>query len=225
MSNVAKTRLLVVSGLVLALAMGMHSPGGRPALAEPADMSPGGTRTPFKGLLPDNVPPKIRSFTAVPSNGVAPLLVKFSVEASDQDGSIQSVEWNFGNGTAVQTTALSIDHVYMTAGTFTATVVVRDNRGESAAAQTTVTVPAARSPAQQLSALIGRVRKSNVPESSNVLLGAMRQLMEQRPALACGKLDAFVKDIQAQSGKRVVVSEAKELVSSASQIMQSMRCQ
>lgn len=216
--------LLVVSGLVLALAMGMHSPGGRSALAEPADMSPGGTRTPLEGLLPDNVPPKISSFTAVPPNGVAPLIVKFSVAASDQDGSIHSVEWDLGDGTAGQSTALSIDHVYMTAGTFTVTVVVKDNRGGSAAAKTTVTVPAVRTPIQQLAALIGRVGKSNASEASNVLLGAMRQLMEQRPALACGKLDAFVKDIQAQSGKRVVTSEAKELVSSASQIMQSMRC-
>lgn len=48
--------------------------------------------------------------------------------------------------------------------------------------------------------------------------------MEDRSSVACTNLGAFVKDIEDQSGKRVLRSEANELVSSAHLIMQSMRC-
>lgn len=54
--------------------------------------------------------------------------------ASDPDGSIAGYEWDLGDGSAPQTTA-SVSHVYATAGTYTVTLVVTDDRGT----RTTVT--------------------------------------------------------------------------------------
>jgi PKD repeat protein len=204
------------AGLVISVTLGTVLTGLVTAYAQ----SPGNFFNPLSG----NIPPKIMSFATVPPNGIAPLSVSLSVTALDQDGSIQTVDWDFGDGTQAQTTALSIDHVYMTTGTFIATVSVKDNQGASAVAKTTVTVPAARTPIQQLSALIARVGKSSAPDTSRMLLGAMRGMMEDRSSVACKDLGAFVKDIEDQSGKRVLRSEANELVSSAHLIMQSMRC-
>lgn len=204
------------AGLVISVTFGAVLIG----LATASAQSPGNVLPPLSG----NIPPKITSFTTFPPNGVAPLSVSLSVTALDQDGSIQTVDWDFGDGTQTQTTVLSIDHVYMTTGTFIATVSVKDNQGGSAFAKTTISVPAARTPIQQLSILLARVGKSTAPDTSRMLLGAMRGMMEDRSSVACTNLGAFVKDIEDQSGKRVLRSEANELVSSAHLIMQSMRC-
>lgn len=126
------------AGLVISVTFGAVLIG----LATASAQSPGNVLPPLSG----NIPPKITSFTTFPPNGVAPLSVSLSVTALDQDGSIQTVDWDFGDGTQTQTTVLSIDHVYMTTGTFIATVSVKDNQGGSAFAKTTISVPAARTP-------------------------------------------------------------------------------
>ena len=59
----------------------------------------------------------------------APLLVEFSSEGSvDNDGSIASYNWDFGDGTATSSSA-NPSHTYATEGTFSATLTVTDNEG------------------------------------------------------------------------------------------------
>jgi chitodextrinase len=81
----------------------------------------------------------VASFTRAPSSGNAPLLVSFDGSSSyDQDGSIVSYTWSFGDGgtgTGVITT-----HTYTTSGTFTARLTVRDNEGKTGSATHTVTI-------------------------------------------------------------------------------------
>lgn len=93
---------------------------------------------------PVNHPPTIASFIATPSSGFAPLMVSFTVDASDPDpgGTITEVRWDFdGDGSVDQTTSgLTTSHTYLAAGTFAAGVTVVDNRGATADATTTVTV-------------------------------------------------------------------------------------
>ena len=65
--------------------------------------------------------------TATPESGAAPLEVQFSsAGSSDPDGTITSYSWNFGDGSPLETTA-NATHTYAVAGTYTATLTVKDN--------------------------------------------------------------------------------------------------
>ena len=59
----------------------------------------------------------------------APLVVNFSSAGSvDNDGTIASYNWNFGDGTAASSSA-NPSHTYATPGTYSATLTVTDNEG------------------------------------------------------------------------------------------------
>ncbi|HEY6349278.1 MAG TPA: PKD domain-containing protein, partial [Candidatus Angelobacter sp.] len=85
-----------------------------------------------------NQPPK-----AVISVSSSSVLVGGSITAStagssDPDGSIASIQIDFGDGTIVS--GVSATHQYRTTGTFTVKATVTDNQGASSAASTTVVV-------------------------------------------------------------------------------------
>ncbi len=68
----------------------------------------------------------VASFTATPSSGPAPLTVTFDGSASnDPDGQPLTFEWAFGDG-GTSTTGPTVQHTYTSAGSFTASLVVRD---------------------------------------------------------------------------------------------------
>jgi glucose/arabinose dehydrogenase/PKD repeat protein len=72
------------------------------------------------------------TMTATPRSGDLPLDVSFDGStSSDPDaGDTLTYVWSFGDGSqAVTTTAPTTSHTYTAAGTFTATLIVRDNRG------------------------------------------------------------------------------------------------
>jgi PKD repeat protein len=78
--------------------------------------------------------------SATPTSGAAPLTVAFSSAGSyDPDGSIASYSWDFGDGSPLETTA-DPSHLYKSAGTFIASLVVVDNGGKSSRATKTITV-------------------------------------------------------------------------------------
>src|SRR5207249_5067117 len=90
-----------------------------------------------------NTPPTA-VVSATPTSGTAPLTVSFNgAGSSDPDGSIASYQWNFGDGGTAS--GASVQHTYTTAGTFTATLTVTDNRG--AQASKTVVISVQQSPA------------------------------------------------------------------------------
>jgi PKD repeat protein len=77
--------------------------------------------------------------TALPTTGPAPLAVSLSSAGSfDPDGNIVKYAWDFGNGTTAAGTTTQV--TYATAGSFTITLTVTDNRG--AVASTTENVVA-----------------------------------------------------------------------------------
>ena len=81
----------------------------------------------------------VAAVTATPASGPVALPVSFSSTGSyDPDGSIASYEWNFGDGTALATTA-NVNHTYTTPGTYTATLKVTDNTGLSNSRSVTIT--------------------------------------------------------------------------------------
>ncbi|SMQ72678.1 PKD repeat-containing protein [Plantibacter sp. VKM Ac-1784] len=84
-------------------------------------------------LAPNQLP--VASFTAA-STG---LTASFDGSgASDPDGTIASVAWDFGDGATG--TGTTTTHSYATAGTYTVTQTVTDNRGGTAATTLSVTV-------------------------------------------------------------------------------------
>jgi PKD repeat protein len=81
----------------------------------------------------------VANATATPTSGSAPLLVQFNGSSSfDQDGSIVSYVWNFGDGTSGSGTAVS--HTYSAAGNYTATLTVTDNSGLTGTASVAIQV-------------------------------------------------------------------------------------
>ena len=95
----------------------------------------------FQPVVHPNQGPAISRVKATPSRGTIPLRVQFSLQASDPDGSIQSVEWDFdGDG---KTDRIGLEHsasfTYSQAGRFPATVMVTDDAGASVSKTVRVT--------------------------------------------------------------------------------------
>jgi PKD repeat protein len=76
---------------------------------------------------------------ANPLSGKTPLPVHFSGTRSyDEDGSISSYRWDFGDGTSA--TGTQVDHTYNRSGDYRATLTVTDNQGKSGTAAITIRV-------------------------------------------------------------------------------------
>jgi len=80
------------------------------------------------------------TLTATPSSGTAPLQVAFTASASGGMPPYQSYSWNFDDGQPTVTTENVATHTYVSAGTFTALVMVTDSYPHVNTGQTMVTV-------------------------------------------------------------------------------------
>lgn len=100
----------------------------------------GGTRSTTTTVVAGS--PNIRPvavITALPTSGPAPLLVQLgSLGSNDPDGTITSYAWNFGNGQNASGTTTQVS--YTSAGTYTVTLTVTDNRGATGTATETIVV-------------------------------------------------------------------------------------
>lgn len=91
--------------------------------------------------------PPVARMTASPTSGSAPLSVSFNGStSSDAEGPIAAYTWNFGDGTPTATGA-NVTHVYQAAGTYTATLTVRDSSNQTA--QTSLTIQVGTGPVTQ----------------------------------------------------------------------------
>lgn len=81
-------------------------------------------------------------FTATPQSGSAPLVVAFDATSSTAgSGSITQYNWNFGDNTSG--TGVTASHTYTAAGTYTASLTVRNSKGANSTPVTrTITVAA-----------------------------------------------------------------------------------
>src|SRR5262245_57178771 len=81
------------------------------------------------------------SLTASATSGPTPLLVTFTAVGDDPDGTIASWSWAFSDsGTHMHGSVSTVDHTFVTAGTYTVTVRATDNYGAYAEATDTVRV-------------------------------------------------------------------------------------
>jgi len=78
----------------------------------------------------------VADFTATPNAGSAPLEVSFDGTTSSDNSAIASYSWNFGDGT--NSTGATTSHTYP-AGTYTATLTVTDDTGNTNSISQTIT--------------------------------------------------------------------------------------
>jgi PKD repeat protein len=87
------------------------------------------TNTKPNYIVATNPPPPVASFTASPTNGVAPLLVSFTDSST---GSITGNFWDFGDGATTNFTApTNVTHTYGNANTYTVTLIASGPGGVS----------------------------------------------------------------------------------------------
>ena len=75
------------------------------------------------------IPPVIRTLTADPWAGSAPLTVQFSAVVEDVDGEIVEITWDFGDESPQQAGILNPVHIYEAEGEYTATLTILDDDG------------------------------------------------------------------------------------------------
>ena len=77
---------------------------------------------------PVNNDPPVARISVSKSVGTSPLLVAFNAsESSDEDGTIISYHWDFGDGQT--SSGAKVSHTYTTPGTYNPTLTVTDNHG------------------------------------------------------------------------------------------------
>ncbi len=97
------------------------------------EVTNGPTVTPTEAA---NIPPVCTTLTATPSAGTAPLNVTFTAAGTDDDGQITKFAFNFGDGnlstvttdTQTSSNSATAEHTYSNGGTFTASVVLTDDK-------------------------------------------------------------------------------------------------
>jgi PKD repeat protein len=97
------------------------------------------------GSLRSNLPP-VPALAAEPTSGKAPRSVSFSTTGStDPDGPATISSWSlaFGDGSAASATGpppTTLSHTYVAAGSFTATLTLTDDHGDTRSATRSITV-------------------------------------------------------------------------------------
>jgi PKD repeat protein len=91
----------------------------------------------------DNRLPEAK-FTVVPFRGIKGTPFRFNASNSDDDGSIVSYKWNFGDGKTA--TGRQVSHSYNRDGAFSATLTVTDNKNATASSFRFIEVDASKSP-------------------------------------------------------------------------------
>jgi len=95
-------------------------------------------------ILPPNGTP-VAAFVFSPSSPLSKSDVTFDASSSsDSDGRIVSYAWNFGDGS--QGSGVLVKHAYAVDGSYTATLTVTDDRGQSASLSKSVSVFSTSSP-------------------------------------------------------------------------------
>jgi hypothetical protein len=176
----------------------------RPLGSAEGDAYPGIDNVVLAAFSPVNQPPTITSFTATPSSGILPssgagVLVTFTVDAVDSDGTIVQAQWDFeGNGAVDRVTPeLTTSFTYTTASTFHPSVTVMDNGGATASAATTVTM---ETPIQAINDLITSVQglPLNAGQKTSLIrkLDAASNAIDQgNLTIACNQLQAFINQV------------------------------
>lgn len=86
-----------------------------------------------------------------------------------------------------------------------------------------------RPPAQEIAELIDEVESAGLPHGTERSLtakldNALRHVNEGRTEAACAMLDSFIREVRAQSGKKIPSAEAELLIADAERIRTALGC-
>ena len=118
---------------------------------------------------PPNQLPNIPSFSFTPERPSANEVVRFTASASDPDGTIERIEWDFDNDGIIDASGGSVQRVFTQGGTATVVLIVTDDRGGERRAFQTITIAGAGSLSGNATSQ-GNV--SGAPTGTNVNPGA-----------------------------------------------------
>ena len=198
-----------------------------------------GTNSIAIAITPDQAP--VAHLSVTPN--VAGQVSSFDASASTVAfGTISRYSWNFGDGTTATTTSPTATHVYLTPGTYTASVTetssggtsttqiftgqtMSQNGGPEAVASQSLTVEPAQGPSAQLAAL-GHAVQGVGPGTSlaDKVAQAQSHLASGDIADVCRVLGGLVHEVKAQSGKHVPPAKAGQLVADAQGIQTELGC-
>ena len=102
----------------------------------------GGLQNTATKTVPVGIKPPIANFTFTPAAPRVGQMVQFTDQSTDPDGTIQSWEWDFGDGDT--STERNPQHQYAQEGTYTVKLTVTDNDGLTDTATEQITVGAGR---------------------------------------------------------------------------------
>lgn len=185
-----------------------------------------GTVTSFSpfAMAEPNLPP-VASIAPIQTAILGESLIFNGSASADPDGTIAGYAWIFGDGGVASGTAAN--HTYVSAGTFQVTLTVTDNDGATGTATVTATV---ETPSQAINDLIAVVESMNLAQGIENALDV--KLQNAAAALdaenaanradAVNKLYAFVSATQAQSGNKLTVVQANQLITAANRIITSL---
>lgn len=144
--------------------------------------------------------------------------------SSDQDGTIASYAWDFGDGTSG--VGVMVSHAYAAAGPKTVTLVVTDDDGLTGVDTAAVTVKTPLQGAQALSAAMAAFPLPPDVEAGlqDKLQAAIKSLNKGKitPA-AINQLQAFINMIEAQRGKSIPDAQADLWIEEARRIIASIQ--
>ena len=100
-------------------------------------------------------------------------------------------------------------------------LTVTDPSSETSLDTVPVTV---RSPTEMISNLTTTVTALGFQQAVKLLGNIVSQINAGNNTAACNQLNAFIKQVQAQSGKQLTVGQANQLIASANQIKAALGC-
>jgi len=181
----------------------------------------------------NNVAPSIESMSVSPTDPLRPgVPVELTVMFSDPgilDTHTATIEWGDGTSTNYTTEAgitfVSGSHIYAKAEDYEIVVTLTDDDGGTS--QTSMHVIVNRSTVS-LDVLKGIIVGLKIPKGlKNSLLSKLddvpRLLEHHRIKVAINKLRAFINFVEAQRGKKLSREQAKELISTARSIIDSLK--
>jgi PKD repeat protein len=182
--------------------------------------------------LDDTTPATVGSIATSFSPNLANVEFNATATFTDDSDDTHTASWNWGDstistGTIVESGGsgyVNDTHTFTTAGTYTVTLTVNNSDGTARTSTQTITI---LTPAQGIQQLINLKESMNLNQglsnSLDVKLNAaLNSVNSGHNSTAKNQLNAFIHEVNAQTGKKITQDQSNQLVGAASNIITSL---